>query len=329
MRRLALDLVSGFGKLLTAFGSRGPALLVVALLAGYFVPALSRGGHALLPLSAFLLTLGSFLSAAWTTDERAPSLALAMAVIAWVGLAMPLAAFAAAEITNVDPAYRNALILSLVAPPVGSAAAIAAMLGLRPRLALVTSILLTLLTPLSMPVLAELLGIRLEMQFGELAGRLFLIVGAAALLSALASRYRAAVAPLLPNRLAGAGIAVVGLMIVGIAMADGIRARSTGEGPAFGALLTMVVAINLAGCLIGTLMFARLGLQAAATVGLLTGNRNVTLAWAAAGTALPPQGEAYLAACVIPVLALPLCLQCVQKLAPVLRKAWSHRSGGH
>jgi arsenite transporter len=42
-------------------------------------------------------------------------------------------------------------VLSLLAPPVGSAAAIATMLGLQSRLALIVSIALTLIAPLSIP----------------------------------------------------------------------------------------------------------------------------------------------------------------------------------
>jgi hypothetical protein len=41
---------------------------------------------------------------------------------------------------------------------VGSAAAIAAILGLQPRLALIASIALTLVAPLSMPAFATALG---------------------------------------------------------------------------------------------------------------------------------------------------------------------------
>jgi hypothetical protein len=46
-------------------------------------------------------------------------------------------------------------------------------------------------------------------------------------------------------------------------------------------------------------------------VGLVSGNRNVTLVWAAASFGLPPLAEGYVAASVVPVLALPL----VAKLA--------------
>jgi ACR3 family arsenite transporter len=50
-------------------------------------------------------------------------------------------------------------------------------------------------------------------------------------------------------------------------------------------------------------------LQLAGTIGLVSGNRNVTLAWAAASFGLPPLAEGYVAACVIPVLALPLIVK--------------------
>jgi hypothetical protein len=53
------------------------------------------------------------------------------------------------------------------------------------------------------------------------------------------------------------------------------------------------------------------GRKEALTIGLVTGNRNVTLAWAIAGSALPPAAEAFVVAAVVPVLVLPLAVKSV------------------
>jgi hypothetical protein len=69
--------------------------------------------------------------------------------------------------------------------------------------------------------------------------------------------------------------------------------------------------VNLGVGLVGALLFSSWGAKEAFTVGLVSGNRNVTLAWAAAGSTLPVATEAYVAACVLPVLALPLAIKSV------------------
>src|SRR5712671_4033161 len=137
-----------FGKLLSALGAQGPILLVVSLCAGLIVHPLAHWGYDLLPVSAFLLTLGSFLTAGLSPSEAEIRLPLMALVLAWVGLALPLAAAILLSFVPLDPALRAGVLLSLLAPPVGSAAAIAGMLGLRPRLALLASIALTILTPI-------------------------------------------------------------------------------------------------------------------------------------------------------------------------------------
>ena len=65
----------------------------------------------------------------------------------------------------------------------------------------------------------------------------------------------------------------------------------------------------------------------AGTIGLVSGNRNVTLAWAAASFGLPPLAEGYVAACVIPVLALPLIVKLCLALPAVVNRFVPQPSG--
>jgi hypothetical protein len=57
------------GRLLSALGRHGPILLVISLGLGVASPHMARAGYGLLPLSAFLLTLGSFLTAGLAPSE--------------------------------------------------------------------------------------------------------------------------------------------------------------------------------------------------------------------------------------------------------------------
>jgi hypothetical protein len=175
------------GQILSTLGGQGPALLVVSLCAGLLIPPLAHIGYDILPFSAFLLTLGSFLTAGLAPSEARIRPPLMVGVLVWVGVALPLAAATLISFLPLDPALRAGVLLSMLAPPVGSAAAIAAMLGLRPRLALLVSIALTVLTPISIPVFAAVLGLGIAFDMGALAIRLFGIIAAASLVAFLAT----------------------------------------------------------------------------------------------------------------------------------------------
>jgi arsenite transporter len=297
------------GKILSTFGAQGPVLLVMSLVAGLLSHGLAQVGYLLLPVSAFLLTLGSFLTAGLAPSGLTIRRSVGVVALVWAGLALPLAAAALLWFIPLDPALRAGVLLSLLAPPVGSAAAIAAMLGLQPRLALVVSIVLTLIAPLSLPFFASVLGLGVAFDMGALAVRLFAIVGTAALVAFAVLRFRHRLTWVLPDQQAATSIAVIGLIIVGLATSQGVRTQLTLNPFYFEKMLAAAVAINFGLCVLSAVVFARLGLQIAGTVGLVSGNRNVTLAWAAASFGLPPLTEGYVAACVIPVLALPMLVR--------------------
>jgi arsenite transporter len=273
------------------------------------VPTLAAIAHAILPMSAFLLTLGSFLTAGLSPRESAVRLHLAVATVAWAGLGVPLLAAAGLMLTHYGADTRSGVLLSMLAPPVGSAAAIAAILGLQPRLALIVSIVLTVLAPLSMPLLGKMLGNDITLNMLFIAERLTVIIGAAGVIAAITLRWRKQTSWMLPNSSAAAGVAVIGLAIVGLATTDGIRASWRMDAYLFLDYAVAAILVNVAVTLLSASLFAATGFKNACTIGLVSGNRNVTLAWAAAGGTLSTFTEAYIAACVIPILSLPLLIK--------------------
>jgi arsenite transporter len=88
----------------------------------------------------------------------------------------------------------------------------------------------------------------------------------------------------------------------------------------FEAMLGAAIAVSIGLCALSALAFSGFGLKLAGTIGLVSGNRNVTLAWAAASFGLPPLAEGYVAACVVPVLALPLAVKLGAALPTLLRR---------
>jgi arsenite transporter len=100
------------GGLLSFLGGHGPVLLVLALCAGAANRPLAHLGHSLLPVSAFLLTLGSFLTAGFASSEakiRAPVIGV---VLVWVGVVLPLAAAALLTFVPLEPSLRAGVLLS-------------------------------------------------------------------------------------------------------------------------------------------------------------------------------------------------------------------------
>ena len=277
------------GKLLSAFGGQGPILLVLSLGAGVISHPLAHVGYELLPLSAFLLTLGSFLTAGLAPSEVKTRASLIAVVLAWVGVGLPLAAAAILAFVPLDPSLRAGVLLSLLAP-------------------------------ISIPAFATLLGLGVAFDMGALAIRLFAIIGVAALVAFLAMRFRERLTPILPDQRAATGVAVIGLIIVGLATSQGVQTQWHSNPARFEEMLAAAIATNFGLCALAALVFSGLGLQVAGTIGLVSGNRNVTLAWAAASFGLPPLAEGYVAACVIPVLALPLIVKLGIALPPLISR---------
>lgn len=310
MRRISL--------VLTSLGANGPLILVISVIAGISIRPLSQIAETLVPVSAFLLTLGSFLCAALSVREQWAGGRILLSGLIFAGLIVPLFAFAYLKTgADLEPAIELAVMVGALAPPVGSAAAVAAMLGLQPRLALAISITLTLAAPIIMPLSIHVFGLGIDLDFGPVVIRLLAIVGGAGLVTFLLMRWRHQTALLLPNPTAASGIAVVGLVIVGLAVTSGITPLFATPERLFN-LFLLTLGMNFGGVLLGTVFFAVFGFRTALTIGLVSGNRNVTLAWAVAGAAIPADARCYLALCVVPVLAMPLLLKMALALAGLL-----------
>jgi BASS family bile acid:Na+ symporter len=132
---------------------------------------------------------------------------------------------------------------------------------------------------------------------------LLLIVGGAALAAALLRRFAGGFVRGNPQVMTG--IAVAGLLLVAVAAMRGMQPRLLADPGGVAVVLAVAFAINIALQVMGTLMFVWAGAAEALTAGLVGGNRNVTLAWAAAGMGLPAETELALAMCVFPIFMLP------------------------
>jgi predicted Na+-dependent transporter len=302
--------MNGVVDVLAWLGRQGSRLLVVALLIGLLLPALAEAARSAMSAAVMLVTFGAFLRIEPQRIRAELSCRGSLAVQGWVVFGVPL--FAAAMVAVLDPTPELALAILLVAlaPPVGSAAAIAMMLGLDATLALVSAVTAGLVSPVVVPLLGALLGgTEVALDAGALALRLLLLVGGGA---ALAIVVRRAAGPRLPQlQGAATGVCVLGLIGLALGVVHGLPARIEEDAGQVGAVLALALVCNVVLQLTGLVLFSAAGLRRAMTIGLLSGNRNVTLIWAAALPVVSdrPLAELYLALSSAVIFLLPVILQ--------------------
>lgn len=288
-------------------GRHGPIFLFLGALVGLIAPPLAEAARPLLGFAVFLFTLGAFLKVdgpAFRLELHAP--ARLGAALLWATFGVPLAALGLTWLLQPDRAIEQGFLLCMLAPPTGSAAAVAAMLGLEAPLALFATVAATALSPFYLPPLAAAwTGQALHIDPLAMAVRLGVIVGGAALSAALLRRCAGRFVSANPHAMTG--VAVVGLILVAIGAMRGMQEIVLSRPAQVIAWLALAFAVNAGFQIIGAALFAAGGRARALTVGLVSGNRNVTLAWAAADAALAhhPEVELYFAVSVLPIFMLP------------------------
>ena len=289
-------------------------------------PALAAAAKPWLGASVFVFTLGAFLKVdgiAFRAELRRPL--RAAVVLAWTLVGVPTLAWVLVHLLALPADIGLAIVLCMLAPPVGSAAAIAAMLGLNAALALAVTLVISVLAPFYLPHLAAPLGgSAAQINAVAMLGRIVAVIGAAAGTPMLLRRF--AGASVVRNLSAMTGVSVVGLLTVAIGAMHRMPQHMSGHGVRALQLMLLAFAVNISFQLAGFVPFWRLGVADALTVGLVSGNRNVTLVWVGVASWLDglPLVEAYLGASVFAIFMLPL-------LTKVLIACWPvpHSTGSH
>lgn len=280
----------------------GIALPALAALAKpLLVPAL------MIPLALALLRLDWGAIAQWA---RRPLLLAAL--LAWLLLASPVLIWALATplvALGFPPALREALILMAASSPIVSSVAIALAVGLDAGLAIVAVLAATALVPIVLPPVAlALAGTTIELPLAAFMLRLALLVGGAYGAAWLVRRLVPAAA-LAANAARLDGLAVVNLVVFAVAIMDGITALALERPGYVVAALGSAYAFNLALQVAGYLAFRRLGVRAALTAGLVSGNCNMGLVLVALQGRADFDVLAFFAIAQIPMYTLPALLE--------------------
>ena len=295
--------------LLAFFGRHAAWMLFAGVFLGLLFPALASLLRPLLPVAVVLLLLIALLRVDWPTALGYLRRPLLIGVLtAWMLLASPVLAWILLPPLGLPEGLTTALILMAAAPPILSGAAFALLLGLDAALAVVVVLVSTLLTPLTLPPLAlGLLGIELAIGVGELMARLALVVGLA-YLGALGVRRWLGAARI--GRVADQldGVMVLMLLLFAVAIMDGVTATLYSRPGVVALWLAAAMLANPALQALAALVFWRLGVRAALTAGILSGNCNMGLLLAALSTETDYDVILFFAVAQIPMYMTPAIL---------------------
>lgn len=285
-------------------------LLAAGIFVGLFVPPLAGLFRDVITPTVFLLMVLVLLRvdpAQVLAYLRRPL--LVGALLAFLLVACPLLAWALMSLLGLSGGLAAGLVVVATGCAATSSPAFARMVGLDGEVALVVSLLSTLLVPFTAPPIALwLLGIDLAISLPALMLRLALLVGLPLVISIMLRRMMG------PRRLAHWGRSVDGAVVLlvvfyGFGVMDGILARMLAEP----ALVLGGIALAFAGMLtlnlVTALAFWAAGLRIALSAGLLSGNRNMALYLAVLPAATDPLILLFLVLVQFPLFLSPFLLR--------------------
>ena len=268
-------------------GRQGTRAIALSILVGLALPPLAALFKPLVAPSIFYLLVLAFLRvdpAALKSEFSRPKVVVLATL--WIMIATPLvlgAAYLALGRGELWSALSVALVLQAAAPPIISAPAVVALLGLDAALALATLIATTAITPLTAPFLAALfVGDALPLDPGALALRLFLFL-TGAFMVALIIRWFLGRDRVVAARERIDGLSVIGLFVFAVALMESVAMRMFSEPALVLGLLALSFVLTFGLMALTTIVFKPIGLERALALGWESGNRNMGLMLAAAG----------------------------------------------
>jgi len=208
--------------------------LPVGVFAGIALPGLAAALRPLLTAAVIGTLTAALLRLDWTRlAEAARRPALPAAIGAWQLVASPLLAWLVAALVGLGPDLGLLLVLQAAAPPIGSAAVFAMIVGLDGILAVIGTVATTMLLPITLTALVALLlpqaGVQVDL--AAFFVRVALLVAAPFAL-AWALRRGLGTARLARHDELLGGVNVALLLVFAVAVMDGVTARLLHD-PAF------------------------------------------------------------------------------------------------
>ncbi len=291
--------------------------LPAGALAGVALPDLAAMLRPLLTAAVIGTLTTALLRLDWTRlADMARRPVLPIAIAAWQLVVSPLLMWFGTAVAGVPPDLRLVLVLQAAAPPIGSAAVFALILGLDGVLAVIGTVMTTVLLPFTLTPLVGLLLPRTGVQVDLAAffARVALLVAVPFVLAWVLRRWLGPARLARHDELLG-GLNVLLMVVFAIAVMDGVTARLLSDPAFIGQLMLAACVATIVLHAAGFVLFRRAGIATAYCAALLSGNRNMGLMLVVtAGTA----GEAfslYVGITQIPMYFAPLAL------GPLLRRS--------
>jgi hypothetical protein len=313
-------------------GRQGTRAVAASLFLALAFPPLAAWCKPIVPEAIFALLVLAFLR----VDPRElrghfaqPTLVLVATL--WMMLIVPAGlgmTFVLARVPDRLPQLYVGLMLQSIAPPIMSAPAFAALMGLESALSLATLIAGFAVTPLSALVFAQLfLGSVTRVSPLGLGLRLGLILAGSALSATLIRRIAGA-AWIERQRESIDGLNVVMLFIFAVAVMDGVGIGLLTKPWVIIGLTALAFVLALGSTGLTTIVFARVGWGRSLALGLACGHRNLGLMLAATGGTVPDVSWLYFGLAQFPIYLVPQLLQPVaRRLRATTANRGSTRSG--
>ncbi len=268
-------------------GRQGTRAIAASIFIGLALPPLAALFKPLVAPAIFCLLVFAFLRVnplALRSEFARPRVVLFATF--WIMVAIPLAlgtAYAALGSGELWNALSLALILQAAAPPIMSAPAFAALLGLDAALALATLIATITVTPLTTPFFVGVFAREaLPLDPPMLALRLLFFLAGSFLVAAFI-RWLFGRDRVLAAREQVDGLSVVALFVFAVALMESVAARLIAEPALVLGLLALSFGLTFGLMALTALVFRPIGIERALALGLECGNRNLGLMLAAAG----------------------------------------------
>ena len=296
--------------LLAFLGRHARWALPAGVFVGIALPELAALARPLLTPAVIGTLTAALLRLDWSRlAQAARRPALPAWIAAWQLVASPLIVWLGTMLAGLAPDLRLVLVLQAAAPPIGSAAVFALILGLDGVLAVVGTVATTMLLPLTLTPLVGMVlpQTGLQVDLAAFFLRVCTLVAAPFVLAWILRR-ALGTARLARNDELLAGANVVLLVVFAIAVMDGVTARMLDDPQFIGVLLLAACVATALLHIAGFALFRRAGVAAAYGAALLSGNRNMGLMLAITAGTAGPTFSLYVGIAQIPMYFAPLAL---------------------
>lgn len=307
-----MPILKGLTAALAWLGRQGTRALAASVFLGLALPPLAAVFKPWLGATVFAMLVFSYLR----TDPRAfrdyvkrPAMPIVASL--WVMIGMPLlfgAIYVLLGVPNLDPALYQVMVLHLVAAPITSSAAFAALLGLDVAFTLVTLIVSAALSPIFTVLFSYLfLGSSMFSPI-DLGIKLFLFFGSTGATAAIIRRVAGQPAIERHKDILD-GLNVIAIFIFAIVAMESVP-RNVIASPLFAlGVFALVVVLAVVMMASSALLFWRTGRDRALAIGMLTAFRNLGVIMAAIGASLPDTAWFYFALAQFPIYLMPALLK--------------------